>query len=80
MPTYVFCCPKCGNILEQIMTISEYSTTHRPKCCVEGCDGQQTMEPQITGGTGFVLKGTGWTPKGSESFGAPTDILHRKKR
>lgn len=63
MPTYSFKCPKCGNMLEQLMTMGEYAQFPLPKCCNEGCDGQQTMKPQIYGGTGFILKGTGWTPK-----------------
>lgn len=63
MPTYSYKCPKCGNVLEQLMTMGEYAMTAKPKCCQEGCDGQQVMEPQVLGGTGFVLKGTGWTPR-----------------
>jgi putative FmdB family regulatory protein len=79
MPTYVFKCPKCGNELEQLMSMGEYAAAPHPKCCAEGCDGQQTMKPQLQP-TAFILKGTGWTPKSYESFGAPTDIIHGKKR
>jgi putative FmdB family regulatory protein len=80
MPTYVFKCVKCGHVLEQLMTMGEYAQTPLPKCAEEGCDGQQEMKPQITGGTGFVLKGTGWTPKTADSWGAPTEAVMPKKR
>lgn len=80
MPTYVYKCPKCGFVLEQLLSMGEYAAAPLPRCCSDGCDGQQVMKPQITGGTGFVLKGSGWTPKSDESFGAPTDIIHGKKR
>lgn len=79
MPTYVFKCPKCGNVFEQLMTIGEYEQYSKPKCVEEGCDGQQTMEPQLQP-TGFILKGSGWTPRGEHSFGAPTDLAMPKKR
>jgi predicted nucleic acid-binding Zn ribbon protein len=62
MPTYVFKCEKCGNILEQMMSMGEFATLPIPMCCNDGCDGQQWMSPQLQP-TGFILKGTGWTPK-----------------
>ncbi len=80
MPTYVFKCPKCGFVLEQLMTMGEYATTPLPKCCQLGCDGQEEMKPQITGGTGFILKGTGWTGKSDTWHGPSTDIVVPKKR
>lgn len=80
MPTYVYKCEKCGSVLEQLMTMSEYAAALHPKCCAEGCDGQQTMKPQITGGTGFVLKGTGWTGKSDTWVGAPVEAALPAKK
>ena len=79
MPTYVYRCPKCGNTLEQLMSMGEYAAAPLPKCCREGCDGHEEMKPVITGGSGFILKGTGWTPKSDVDFGAPTDIIGSKR-
>lgn len=62
MPTYVFKCEKCGNTLEQLMTMGEHAVTPAPLCMEEGCDAQQRMKPQLQP-VGFILKGTGWTPK-----------------
>lgn len=62
MPTYVYACPKCGGKLELLLTVSEYTTNPLPMCAAEGCDGQQTMKPQIQA-SALVFKGTGWTPK-----------------
>jgi putative FmdB family regulatory protein len=79
MPTYVFRCPKCGGVLEQLMSMGEYAQFPLPRCCREGCDGQQEMKPVITGGTGFILKGTGWTPKSDADFGVSSDIAGGRK-
>jgi putative FmdB family regulatory protein len=76
MPEYIFKCPKCGNELKFTMKISEYA---RPSCMEPGCDGHQEMH-QVPQASNFQLKGTGWTPKGADSWGAPTDIAMPKKR
>lgn len=79
MPTYAFKCPKCGFDVEILMSIREFSDGNRPLCTQPGCDGQQKMETQIFAVPSH-FKGTGWTPKGSDSWGAPTDIVMPKKR
>ena len=81
MPTYIYKCPKCDFILEQLLTMGEYIAQSKPKCCQPGCDGQQEMRPQLSA-PAFILKGTGWTPNFSngEADGVSTDIIHGKKR
>jgi len=80
MPTYCFKCPKCGNTFEQLMTMGEYAMTPKPKCVEDGCDGHQTMQPQLYA-VGFALKGTGWTPRfeGGAGLGVSTDVAIPKK-
>jgi predicted nucleic acid-binding Zn ribbon protein len=81
MPTYVFKCAKCGNMLEQMMSLGEYAQNPFPLCMEEGCDGQQKMKVQLQP-VGFILKGTGWTPKyaGGAGEGPSTDLAMPKKR
>lgn len=81
MPTYVFKCPKCGNVLEQLLTMGEYAQQPLPLCMEEGCDGQQKMKVQLQA-AGLIFKGTGWTPKFSHGAGSgpSTDLLIPKKR
>lgn len=81
MPTYVFKCHKCGNQLEQLMSMKEYVQTPAPMCCESGCDGQQRMTVQLQA-VASVLKGTGWTPRfeGGLARGPSTDLLIPKKR
>lgn len=64
------------------MKISEYTTLASPKCCADGCDGQQSMVSIPLVGGGFSLKGTGWTPKfgGGLGDGPSTDLLIPKRR
>jgi predicted nucleic acid-binding Zn ribbon protein len=80
MPTYAFKCPKCSSEIETIMKVSEYTEGMKPMCCADDCGGQQAMVSIPVVGGGFQLKGTGWTPKGEHSWGAPTDIVMPKKR
>ena len=54
MPTYDYECKDCGNIIEVFHGISE-----NPKVVCTEC-GQTNTERQITGGTGFILKGSGF--------------------
>jgi predicted nucleic acid-binding Zn ribbon protein len=63
MPTYVFECPKCHFLLELSMGIKEYEKS-RPLCFQDGCDGESVMKSVVQPST-FILKGSGWTPKGS---------------
>lgn len=81
MPTYVFKCEKCGNVLEQLLSLKEYVEQHFPLCMEEGCDGHPVMKPQIQA-VPSIFKGTGWTPKysGGLADGPPTDIVMPKKR
>jgi putative FmdB family regulatory protein len=53
MPTYEYQCPACG-VFEYIQTIREEALTTCPKC-------NAPVERIISGGTGFVLKGRGWS-------------------
>ncbi len=81
MPTYVFKCQKCGKVLEQLMSIREYSETPAPMCCEEGCDGQERMKPQLQA-SALIFKGTGWTPKFAKGVaeGPSTDVVVPKRR
>jgi putative FmdB family regulatory protein len=80
MPTYAFRCPKCGSEIESVMKISEYSTNPKPKCCADGCDGQQDMV-SVPFATPASFKGAGWTPNFSDGTarGPSTDLLQPKK-
>lgn len=53
MPTYVYRCRKCGNEFEKFQKISEPPTVRCPVC-------RATADRVITGGGGFLLKGTGF--------------------
>lgn len=56
---YDYKCSKCNFIQEVIHGINEY-----PKIKCEQC--QNNMIRMITGGTGFILKGDGWTTSNSK--------------
>jgi predicted nucleic acid-binding Zn ribbon protein len=79
MPTYVFKCEKCGNSIEQMMSLKEYTENPFPMCVEDGCDGNSKMKVQLQP-TAFALKGTGWTPKfdGTER-GPSTDLMKSNK-
>jgi putative FmdB family regulatory protein len=81
MPTYVFKCPKCGQQLEQLLSMGEYAMSGAPMCCQEGCDGQQKMVTQLQP-SGLIFKGTGWTPKFADgnARGPSTDVLTPNKK
>jgi len=53
MPTYEYRCTKCGYDFEEFQSITASPITFCPKC--EG-----RTERVITGGAGFLLKGTGF--------------------
>ena len=53
MPTYHYICPKCGHDYEKLQRISDTKRVKCPECGTPG-------ERQISGGTGFVFKGSGF--------------------
>jgi len=63
MPTYEYKCTKCGYIFEEFQSINDRPFNECPKC-------KGKTERVITGGTGFLLKGTGFysTDHRSESY------------
>jgi putative FmdB family regulatory protein len=52
--TYEYLCTACGHQWEAEQSISAKPLTACPKC------KKQKAQRQISGGTGFVLKGSGW--------------------
>ena len=54
MPTYEYACSSCNNEWEFEQSIKDNAITECPKC------HQQTAKRQISRGTGFILKGSGW--------------------
>jgi putative FmdB family regulatory protein len=65
MPTYQYMCPHCNHEFEEFQSITEQPISKCPKC---------SKEPRrlITGGAGFLLKGSGFytTDYRSESYKA----------
>jgi putative FmdB family regulatory protein len=53
MPTYQYHCPDCGHDFEEFQSITEEPIGECPKC------GKKPHRV-ISGGAGFVLKGTGF--------------------
>ena len=53
MPTYEYICKKCEHQFEELQSISAEALTDCPKC-----DG--TIKRIISGGAGFVFKGSGY--------------------
>ena len=53
MPTYAYACPKCGHEYDKLQKISDETRAKCPECGTRG-------ERLITGGTGFVFKGSGF--------------------
>jgi putative FmdB family regulatory protein len=54
MPTYEYACSSCGNEWETEQSIKEEPLTECPRC------HEATARRQISRGTGFILKGSGW--------------------
>ena len=54
MPTYEYACSACKHEWELEQSIKENAATECPSC------HQQTAKRQISRGTGFILKGSGW--------------------
>ena len=53
MPTYAYRCPKCGHEYDKLQKISDDSPVSCPECGTKG-------DRLITGGAGFVFKGSGF--------------------
>ncbi|MCL6584853.1 MAG: zinc ribbon domain-containing protein [bacterium] len=61
MPTYEYECRACGHRFEHRQAMNEAPITECPKC-------RQTVSRTISGGSGFILKGSGWSrPVASKS-------------
>jgi putative FmdB family regulatory protein len=54
MPTYEYACTSCANEWEFEQSIKDEPIKKCPKC------HKQTARRQISRGTGFILKGSGW--------------------
>lgn len=54
MPTYEYACTSCGNEWEAEQSIKDAPLTDCPRCA------NATARRQISRGTGFILKGSGW--------------------
>jgi putative FmdB family regulatory protein len=54
MPTYEYACSACNNEWEFEQSIKDDPIKECPKC------HDQTARRQISRGTGFILKGSGW--------------------
>ena len=55
MPTYEYGCTACGSEWEELQRITEPPIEVCPKC------GKNTAHRLISAGTGFILKGGGWS-------------------
>lgn len=53
MPTYDYICKDCGHTFERFQSMSDPSVNECPSC-----KGQ--VRRLISGGTGFILKGSGY--------------------
>lgn len=54
MPTYEYACTSCSHEWEAEQSIKEPALTDCPQCT------RSTARRQISRGTGFILKGSGW--------------------
>ncbi len=63
--TYEYICTSCGHEWEATQSINDKPLKKCPTC------GKQTAKRQISGGTGFVLKGGGWYADGYGSKPPP---------
>jgi putative FmdB family regulatory protein len=64
MPTYVYSCELHGEF-EEFHSIKE-KLEECPKCKEEGIDPPKKVKRLISGGTSFILSGTGWA---KDSYG-----------
>ena len=58
MPTYEYVCKSCSNHWEEDKKINDPPQDTCPKC------KKKTAKRLISGGTGFILKGSGWFKDG----------------
>jgi len=71
MPTYLYECEKCGKIFEIIQSMKDEALTELEHSVTykdgkgHPCEGK--VHRIITGGCGFILKGTGWTKPRTKS-------------
>ena len=70
MPTYAYTCPSCGH---EFQKFHKMSVKARPKCPECGAVAQR----QITGGSGFLLKGSGFY---STDYRTPGDKADRAEK
>lgn len=54
MPTYEYACTSCGNEFERFESITAKANKSCPKC------NKKKAERRISGGGGFIFKGTGF--------------------
>lgn len=79
--TYEYVCTACHHEWEESQSISAAPLTECPKC------HDSTAKRQISGGTGFVLKGGGWysdlyssaKPKSTGTEGSSTETKTETK-
>ena len=70
MPTYEYACTACAHEWEFEQSIRADPLTECPKC--QG----QTARRQISRGTGFILKGSGWY---SDLYSSPSNKKEESK-
>ena len=58
MPTYEYKCSACEYVWEEIQKINDKKIEQCPEC------KEKTAKRLVSGGTGFVLKGSGWYSSG----------------
>lgn len=58
MPIYEYQCKDCEHIFEKLQKFTDPAPTECPKC------GKEHVERTLSTGTGFLLKGYGWTKNG----------------
>jgi len=61
MPTYEYLCTNCKHEWEADQSIKDQPLDKCPKC------GKETAKRLISGGTGFILSGGGWSKEGYSS-------------
>lgn len=61
MPTYEYICEKCGHTFEKFQSIAEKPLTACPKeLCAQKRWGKGKVRRAISGGAGFLFKGSGF--------------------
>lgn len=56
MPTYSYRCNHCGHEFDRFQKMSDEPIKKCPKC-------KKKPKRLISGGSGIIFKGSGWTPK-----------------